>query len=60
MLAAPAAAVTRRPSASPQVAPTTLATRANGIISSVIPGGCTKTKSRYGSTPSDSRTALPK
>ena len=37
-----------------------LVASATGAISNVIPGGCTMMKSRYGSAPLISRTALPK
>ena len=51
MLAVPASMVRIRPMASPQAVPVTLASSAAGAISSVMPGGCTNTKSRYGSWP---------
>ena len=52
--------VASRATASPQSVPVTRASSATGVISSVIPGGCTNTKSRYGSIPCTRRTALPK
>ena len=44
----------------PQAVPVTWASSAAGVISRVMPGGCTMMKSRYGSAPCTSRSALPK
>lgn len=45
---------------SPAAVPVTLAISATGAISTMAPGGCTITKSRYGMTPLTSRSASPK
>ena len=59
--AAPASAVASRPTAiAHSVLPVSRASSAAGAISRVMPGGCTTTKSRYGSTPWTSQMALPK
>ena len=58
--AALAATVRMRPAAMPQAVLVTWASSAAGLISSVMPGGCTMMKSRYGSEPCTSRSALPK
>jgi hypothetical protein len=59
-----AAALTRtvriRPTPIAQAVPASLEMAAAGIISSVIPGGWTMMKSRYGTRPWMSRNALPK
>ena len=49
-----------RPTAMPQAVPVTWASSAAGVISRVMPGGCTMMKSRYGRAPCTRRTALPK
>ena len=49
-----------RPTAMPQAVPVTWASSAAGVISRVMPGGCTMMKSRYGRAPCTSRSALPK
>lgn len=54
-----AAAVSSRAMARPQALPVTMASKATGAISTMLPGGCITTKSRYGITPLTSRTALP-
>ncbi len=46
--AAPASAVRIRPTPIPQAVPIPLVTSATGAISSVMPGGWTMMKSRYG------------
>ena len=58
--AAPASAVRIRPTPIPQAVPRPLVTSATGAISSVMPGGWTMMKSRYGRSPWISRIALPK
>ena len=54
-----AATVSSRAMPRPQAVPVTLASAATGAISTMMPGGCTTTKSRYGITPLTSRTASP-
>jgi hypothetical protein len=44
--ATPARVVRIRPLAMPQAVPVSLLSRADGIIRTVIPGGCTNRKSR--------------
>ena len=52
--------VSTRPMTMATAVPVSLPTSATGTISNVIPGGWTRTKSRYGRLPVSSRTALPK